>query len=968
MLALPGMSFALSPEKSIEQYVLNDWNNIDGLPQNTVTSIAQTADGYLWLGTLEGLVRFDGKQFTLLNTRTHPAFTHNFVVSLLTDRLDRLWIATSGGGLLLMRKGHYTLFGPEHGLPSAQVSTVFEDIRGKIWIGTDGGGLARLNENSMRFDTPFTDLGSSVRTIAESKSGLWVGTESGLSLISREGQVRRFTTEQGLSHNSIRALLPARSGVLWVSNDLGVDVMELGKFTGIDYQANRGDDVVVAMHQDRDGNVWLGSDGGGLLRWKNNELSSFTTAQGLSDNSVLALFESNDGSLWVGTNLGGVNRLKDGRITTITSAEGLANDFVRAVYEDSKGALWIGTQGGGLMHYQHGKYRYFTTADGLPDDTIFAITEDASGALWVGTDYGLARLQGDSFITAEAPGLSDDTVLALLSASDGTLWVGTYAGGLNNLSEGKFTALTTEDGLANNTINTLFEDSQGQLWIGTRGGGLSRLKDGEIRTFNTENGLSDDLVFALHEDSDGSLWIGTYGGGIIRMKNGRFTAITEQQGLFDNVVHRILEDDAGRFWMSSNRGIFSASIADLNAVADGERASLHSTVFGQADGMKNVECNGGANAGLISQDGSLWFPSVAGVVQVSPVPLNTEVTDKPVLIEKILLNGIPQPIGELNLAAGVRNLEVDFTVTDLANAENLRFRYRADGLDHDWVISGKRRTAYYSELPAGNYQFEVQADYGDGSWPLAATPIAISVLPFYYETRNFRATIALAIALLFYLLYRLRVRQLTGRNQRLEAVVSDRTAELEAANKQLSQLASEDGLTGLLNRRAFDDTLLDECRRAERTRLPLALLLLDIDYFKQFNDIYGHQAGDECLQEIARTLIRACGRAGESVARYGGEELAIILPGTTAEKAIIHGETLRELIKDLAIPHSGSETNECITTSVGVTCITPTSDVTPGDLLAAADKALYQAKNGGRDCVEFCLDYPESTNGQFVDA
>ncbi len=946
---------ALTPDKALTQYVHSSWQNVHGLPQNTVNSFAQTEDGYLWMGTLEGLVRFDGARFTVFNTRNHPEFAHNFVVSLLVDSQNRLWISTSGGGLLKMQDQQFTRYTTQDGLPSDHISIVFEDSRGKIWIGTDGEGLASTSDGETFVRAAVDVPGSSISAITESRTGLWIGTDGGLLLLRKDGSEILFTQADGLSDSSIRALFSDNTGALWVSTDRGLDKLEHGLFTPINLNASPGDDTVMAMLQDRDGELWFATDGGGLKRRDKDGFSSFTSQFGLSNDTVLALYETTDGSLWIGTNLGGLNRLKDGPISTYTTREGLSHNFIRAVYEDSTKTLWIGSEGGGLMQYRDGHFQAFTTSDGLPDNSVYSILEDASGDLWVGTGNGLARRTGNTFeVMDESSGLASGTILTLLEDSAGTLWAGTWRSGLVRYKDGVFSSITTEHGLANNTINALLEDSEGRLWIGTRGGGISRLTNGKLETFTTADGLSDDLVFAFFEDDTGSLWIGTYGGGINRYKDGKFSAVTEAQGLFDDVIHRIIDDGRGNFWMSSNRGIFSVAKIELDMAADGTLDMVNPVVFGINDGMKNVECNGGGNAGILGSDGALWFPSVAGLLRVAPDAIEASGPPLKLLIEELRVGGSPlADANKLNLPAGTNNLEIHYTAVDLHSPEKLIFRYRMQNYDKDWINAGSRRTAYYSQLPAGRYRFQVQAGYGPNLSAMQEVSAELRVAPRWYETGWFRGMLLLALLFIAYALYRLRTSQVSRRTLQLEREVSERTAALETANQQLKQLSIEDGLTGLLNRRAFDALLQDECRRAERAKIPLALMMLDIDYFKQFNDIYGHQAGDACLILVADTLKKACGRAGEFVARYGGEELAIILPATSPEYALQQAENLRCKLLELAIPHSGSDAAKVVTVSIGVTSLVPVSGQSPSVLVSAADKALYSAKAAGRNRVEF---------------
>jgi diguanylate cyclase (GGDEF)-like protein len=956
---------ALDPARAPTQYVHSVWQTNDGLPQNTVTSVAQTTDGYLWLGTRGGLARFDGVRFAVYDDTTTPELAQSQILSLLADPEGRLWIGTWGGGLARLEDGRFTRLSAAQGLPSELVTALARDTRGRLWVGTDGGGVGRLEGDRFVAVASRGALGVQVRALAAAPDGMWVGTDAGLAHLADGDALTSYGTAQGLSRTSVRALLRDRKGTLWIGTDAGLNAWRDGRFSALTTKDGLPHDVVVALAEDRDGNLWVGTDGGGSARLREGRVSTFASAHGLSNDSILAIHEDREGNLWMGTNLGGLNQLRDGRVTPLGRREGLSHDYARAVYEDRDGALWFGTEGGGLDRLQHGRITSHSTRNGLSNDTVFAIVQDRAGDLWVGTDHGLNRHRGGRFESFHAAdthstpggrphgddGMSNDSVLALLEGRDGSIWIGTYAGGLNRYKDGRFTALTTRQGLAHDTVNVLYEDRAGALWIGTRGGGLDRLVDGRIEHFTTRNGLSDDLVFALHEDAEGALWIGTYGGGLNRYKDGRFSAVTRRQGLHDDVVHHILEDGFGYVWLSGNRGVSRVSKRELDEVADGRRPTLAATVLGTADGMRDTECNGGASAGARTRSGHLWFPTVEGFVEIDPARLRAS-SAPPVVIESALVDAQAMPVhAAFAVAPGARTLSFQFTALSFVAPGALRFRYQLEGLDEDWVDAGTRRTTSYSRLPPGRYAFRVSAAGQDGAWSAGSAPLVFEVLPLFYETWWFRGLAVAVLAVAWPLFYRARIRRLQRQKEELEHMVADRTADLNAANARLEQLARVDGLTGLFNRRAFDELLEGECRRAVRQQSELALLMLDVDAFKAYNDRYGHPAGDACLRTVAETVRRTLRRAGDVAARYGGEEIVVVLPGTALEAALAVAESIRAAVEDLALPHVASPVQPTLTVSVGAAA-TGGRPLTPAELVADADAALYAAKQAGRNRVE----------------
>jgi diguanylate cyclase (GGDEF)-like protein len=885
------------------------------------------------------------------NTR---ALRHNRVLALCEDRDGSVWIGTEGGGLVRLRQGAFTAYGAAEGLPNQRVRAVVEDVAGTLWVATDDG-LARHADG--RFHTYKTADGlpsDIVRSLAAGADGsLWVGTRTGVARV-RDGRIEAYRTA-GAPRVEILALWADADGTVWAGTRGGLYRLrdDGGRLFGPRDGLPRG--AVPTLWRDRAGALWVGTEEAGLVRLGDSRASAYTVSDGLANRNVRAIREDAEGNVWVGTQDGGVTRMADVKFVTYTKQEGLAGDIVWPVLEDRGGNLWLGTGGDGLSRFRDGAFRNYTTRDGLSNNLVQALAEDTEGALWIGTrGGGLNRLKDGRFTTyTVADGLPSDSVSALRAARDGAIWVGTRGGGLARLHGGVFTVWDAHSGLPDDTVHFIHEDSQGALWVATNGGGLAVLREGTIQTYTTRDGLPTDIVNTLHEDAEGTLWIGTFGGGLVRFRDDRFTSYTTSEGLFDNAIFHILEDGQGHLWMSCNKGVFRVSKRELEELARGERTSVQSASYGTADGMKHRECNGANQpAGWRTADGRLWFPTIRGVVSIDPARHHTNRVPPPVIVEQVGADGRTRPPqGSLEFAAGSESFEFQYTALSFSSPERVRFRYKLEGLDRDWVDVGTRRVAYYTRIPAGSYRFVVTAANEDGLWNEEGASVAVHLQPHFYTTGWFYglcAGMAVVAASGGYRLYSRRVRT---RERTLMRLVEERTQQLEHANRTLARLSSLDGLTGVANRRAFDEAFEVEWRRCARTGLSLSLVLVDIDHFKAFNDTYGHQGGDACLQRVAATLGRSAARAGELVARYGGEEFVVLLPGTPRAGAVGLAETLRERVEALAVAHTSSATAVVVTLSAGVATACPNDGGSPAALLQAADRALYAAKRAGRNRV-----------------
>jgi ligand-binding sensor domain-containing protein len=776
-------AIALDSRRDLSQFSHEVWLTENGLPQNTVHSIAQTRDGYIWIGTEEGLARFDGVRFTVFDKQNTPQLKSNYIRTLLADRQGALWIGTAEG-LIRMLDGKFTLFTTNEGLPSDTIQAVYEDREGNLWVATATGlGLFRSG-GLTTFTTKERLIGGSIQALFEDADGaLWIATPYGVGRV-KDGKFANYTVRDGLGSNSVRAIQQDRDGRLWFGSLGGLTSFSGGRFTTYTTRDGLPNDRIISLHAGREGGLLVGT-AGGLCRFTDGRFTRFNAGDALSTSTILSLLEDLEGNLWIGTESGGVNLLKDTKFTTYTVRNGLSNDVIKSIYGDRQGNTWIGTDGGGLNVLKDGRLAVYTTRDGLSSNVVLALSGDGAGNLWAGTPDGLNRLsQGKFTIYTSADGLANNDVRSIWADHRGNLWIGTR-GGLTRIKDGVFRTFTEVDGLANDLIATLYEDAKGTLWIGTFGG-LSRFKNEEFTTFTTKDGLSSDAVISLYEDSDGTLWIGTNGGGLNRMKDGQITAYTTRNGLLDDVVYRILEDGRNNLWLSCRKGIFHIGKKDLDEFAGGRIASIAPVAYGTADGMMTRECSGGGDpAGWRSTDGKLWFPTIKGVAMIDPERIKTNAQPPPVVIEQIRINDQPIPLRDrIELPPGTTRFDLYYTAPSFIAPEKVRFKYKLDGFDKDWIDSGTRRIAYYTNLRPGAYTFRVIASNNDGVWNETGATFGLYLKPYFYQTYWFYAVCVLGLAMFAWLLFRLRVR---GMKAQFGAVLAERTRIAREIHDNLAQ-------------------------------------------------------------------------------------------------------------------------------------------------------------------------------------
>jgi signal transduction histidine kinase/ligand-binding sensor domain-containing protein len=742
--------------ESDNPYVRQAWTTENGLPQNSVTSILQTRDGYLWLGTLGGLARFDGVEFTVFNTVTTPQLKSNRIRTLYEDSEGSLWIGTEHGGLTRYRQGVFTNYSASDGLPSTSVLSIAGGAGGDLWVGTLDG-LTRLHAGVFTQIRPETGLPhTAIEAICRDSHGhLWLGAD-GIGLIRYAAGTATTYAARTRLPGDVMAIREV-NGTLWVGTRKGLTIVDEETLRAEKSHTVHIGEAVRSIYQGPRGIVWVATEQG-LLRFENGVETRFTANDGLPNTNLHAVFVDREQNLWIGTDGGGLDRWRIANARAYIASQGLTDRPTMSILQNHDGVIWIGSLGDhSLYFYKDGNFSPYPHSPNSME-SVASLAEDHMGNLWLGDwKFGLGYLdiKRGQLKHYRVPGLSSDVVRSLYVDTTGALWIGTDQTGLFRLKEGRFTNFRAGDGLPDNSVEFITEDRAHTLWFGTTSG-IGRLKDGMFTSYHAP-GLS--LVRTIHEDDRGELWIGTYGYGLFRFKDGRFDQITTADGLIDNVASSILEDEHGNFWISGNRGICRARRADLDAFADRHLKAVRCISYGVSDGMIVGETNGGGEPnGLKARDGKLWFPTIKGVVEIDPEIMNTQ--PPPVAIEQVRLEGVPLAQGQpVRIPPGKRDLEIHYTALTLSRPEQVVFRYKLNGLDLGWVNAGTRRTAYYPHLPPGVYTFTVIADNGEGVWNERGQSLEIHVLPPFWRTWWFLTLISLALIGLATLAYRMRALQ-----------------------------------------------------------------------------------------------------------------------------------------------------------------------------------------------------------------
>ncbi|MDD5141226.1 MAG: two-component regulator propeller domain-containing protein [Verrucomicrobiales bacterium] len=757
-----GSAMAATADSSSSPFIVNSWSNEEGLPQSSVISVIQTRDGYLWLGTLNGLVRFDGNRFVTFDEYKTPDLGSDRIVYLFEDSHTNLWVGTDTAVVALVHDGVVKDFTVGRGGHEGRLVSACEDSSGAVWLYSADAHLGRYQNGKMDVLDFHITTPAIARMIAAEKAGpLWIAefeaveTNWLFSFQPANFNPPTLAFDQTVAARQPDFILASQRGGIWRLVDGRV---QKWIWNSNQPEKNLGpypwrNAPVTSACEDQDGNLIVGTLGAGVFWYQSDgSCRQISKVQGLSSDLVLSLCMDGGGNLWVGTDGEGLNRIKRKVFSVPTELRPLP---VQSISADERGCLWTAFNASGVSLLITNSAENFGVGRGSSAWTVLA---DQQQQVWVGTrEEGLFQFQTNQFNRFEpAPGAQTlgPWIYALFRDHNGQLWAGTQKG-LACRDGREWKLFTTRDGLSENKIRAIAENADGNLWIGTEKSGLNFFKDGKFTAYQkSPDGLPGNDISCLYLDKDGVLWVGTTGHGLARFHNGKWKSYSKEDGLVSNSIGYIIEDGEGYLWLGSNAGLMRIQKKSLNDFAGGATNIISCRTYGKADGLPTRECSIGSQpAACRTGDGRLWFPTTKGLVSVNPVELKPNLQPPTVLIESVLVEGREQKTDLLNSAwrqsvvvpPGGEQLDIHYTGLNFSAPDKVRFKYRLDGHEAAWTDAGDGRVARYPKLPPGQYSFHVIASNEDGEASKTGGVLDITVLPQFWQTWWFRTVVILCL-------------------------------------------------------------------------------------------------------------------------------------------------------------------------------------------------------------------------------
>jgi len=740
---------SLEPKEELHEYFLRTWTVSSGLPLNTISALVQTQEGYIWVGTGAGLSRFDGVRFNSFTKQNSP-LSNDSITSLYEDANKVLWIGTDGGGLYSYEKGLWKNFTMKDGLSNEHVRTIIGDWKGDLWVGTDYG-LNLMSQDSVHVYTEKDGLYDNIITdlCIDNWGTLWIGTLRGGLAWFNEGMIAVYGYEDGLLNSSVQSLAADSVGNIWIGTLEGLYLLRSGDGIIRSVFGTRYTPFTYLL-EDRQGNLWMATMADGLKRMTGDTLTGLSTDEGLPDDFIRCLLIDRDENIWIGTDTGGLAQLRDPIVRNITRENGIPESAVLAVMEDRQGFLWVGTRNSGLCKMKTGRVvKIFNAKTGLSSNRVRALFEDSNANIWIGTeDTGLNILQNGRLnkLTSDS-GLSSNNVTGVLQDRKGVIWIGTDKG-LDRFRDGKIDPAGGLAGLAGYRVRALLETRDGLLLVGTSQG-LFKVSEIEVEKIELTRADSEPEIVSLHEDAEGILWIGTKGEGLLRRDEAETMAFTTGEGLTDNYICSLSEDERGNLWMGTNRGVMRISLKEIDYYIQGKIRHLAPALFDEAEGMAGSQCSGEGKPSVWKNGhGRLYYPTAKGIAVFDTESIGVRTVAPLTLIEAVLCDGKPvESYGVPCFPHRSESFEFHFTALDFRAPEKIRFKYRLEGHDEEFVYLplDAERAARYVNLDPGEYRFTVKAVNNDGIWDENGAFFVFEILPSFFQKPVFYVLVVMTV-------------------------------------------------------------------------------------------------------------------------------------------------------------------------------------------------------------------------------
>lgn len=744
----PGVSFGESVQPS--DFAVETWQTDNGLPQNSVTDVFQSKNGYIYAGTYNGIARFDGVRFVIYDSATAPELKNSRITSLYQDKAGIIWIGHETGDVSWLEHGVFHSLNMGTNWPSTEIVGFGSDDEGNIWALNHAGSLVRLRDGKI-----LPPLPSPVNTppgtprLVEAGNGLWT-TFRGVAAYVHDGELEPFRFGATSETAYFESTCPSRDGGLWVAGE-----RQMRKWSGGGsgkWTANLGafpwdEAFITTMLETHDGRLLVGTlDTGMYIFATNGVVTHLSHTNGLPHDWIRSMAEDHEGNIWLGTGGGGLCVLRPRKVWMFGPPDAWQDHSVLSVGRTPSDAIWAGTEGAGLYRLSNNQWQHFGSAAGLSNLFVWSVLPDDRGEVWAGTwGGGLFRKTDSLFEMPASPEtFLDVPATAMLEGKRGGIIIGTM-GGLLRFQNEKYQWLWKEE---HADIRALAQAPNGTIWFGMNSGsGLGRWENGETRVFQKKDGLASDFVLSLSLEADGTLWIGTLDNGLCRYKDGKFATVNSKCGLASDVIYGIADDGLEYFWISSQNGIFRVSKVELNSCADGLVPSVRSLVYGRREGLATLACTGGFQPSCCrTSDGRIWFPTTKGLAVINPRAVSHNTVQPPVWIEEVSADGKPATINRetngadwLVVQPGQTRLDFQFTALSFTAPERVQFKYKLEGLENDWLMApAGHREVNYSYLEPREYHFRVIACNSDGFWNEEGATIKITVLPHFWQTLWFK--------------------------------------------------------------------------------------------------------------------------------------------------------------------------------------------------------------------------------------